>query len=68
MCVIAAGDPGEGARHAIHTLQALPRDFRDNALVRRTAALSLGVVPERARTLPAVVEARELLALPPGQP
>jgi transcriptional regulator with XRE-family HTH domain len=68
MCVIAAGDPGEGARHAIHTLQALPRDFRDNALVRRTAALSLGMVPERARTLPAVVEARELLALPPGQP
>jgi transcriptional regulator with XRE-family HTH domain len=68
MCVIAAGDPGEGARHTVRTLQALPRDFRDNALIRRTAALSLGMVPERARTLPAVVEARELLALPPGQP
>jgi hypothetical protein len=67
MCVIAAGDPSEGARYAIHTLQALPQGFRDNALIRRTAALALGVAPERAWTLPAVTEARELLALPPGQ-
>jgi hypothetical protein len=67
LCVIVAGDPGEGARHTIHTLQALPRDFRDSALIRRTATLALGVVPERARALPAVAEARELLALPPGQ-
>jgi transcriptional regulator with XRE-family HTH domain len=67
MCTIAAGDPGAGALHTIRTLQALPPDFRDNALIRRTAALSLGVVPERACTLPAVAEARELLALPPGQ-
>jgi tetratricopeptide (TPR) repeat protein len=67
MCVIVAGDPGEGARHTIHTLQALPLDFRDNALIRRTATLALGVVPEQARTLPAVAEARELLAMPPGQ-
>jgi len=41
--------------------------FRDNVLIRRTAALALGVAPERARTLPAVAEARDLLALPPGQ-
>jgi tetratricopeptide (TPR) repeat protein len=68
MCVIAAGDPGEGARHAIRTLQALPQGFRDNALIRRSAALALAAVPEGARTLPAVAEARELLALPPGQP
>jgi hypothetical protein len=67
MCVIAAGDPGEGARHTIRTLQALPPDFRENALLRRSAALALGAVPERAQTLPAVAEARELLALPPGQ-
>jgi tetratricopeptide (TPR) repeat protein len=67
MCTIAAGDPGEGARHTVRTLQALPRHFRENALVRRTAALSLGAVPERARALPAVAEAHELLALPPGQ-
>ncbi len=67
MCIVAAGDPSEGARHTVRTLQALPQGFRDNALVRRTAALSLGVVPERARALPAVAEARELLALPPGQ-
>ena len=67
MCVIAAGDPTEGARHTVRTIQALPRDFRDNALIRRTAVLVLGAVPERARTLPAVTEARELLALAPGQ-
>jgi predicted Zn-dependent protease len=67
MCVIAAGDPSEGARHTVHTLQALPQGFRDNVLIRRTAVLALGAVPERARALPAVAEARELLALAPGQ-
>jgi transcriptional regulator with XRE-family HTH domain len=67
MCVIAAGDPSEGARHTVHTLQALPQHCRDNAVIRRTAVLVLAVVPERARTLPAVAEARELLALPTGQ-
>jgi len=56
-----------GARHAVYTLQALPQHSRDNAVIRRTAVLALGVVPERARTLPAVAEARELLALSPGQ-
>ncbi len=67
MCIVAAGDPSEGARHTVRTIQALPEGFRDNALVRRTAALSLGAVPERVRTLPAVAEARELISLPPGQ-
>ena len=67
MCVVAAGDPSEGARHTIRTLQALPPHFRENALLRRSAALALGAVPERALALPAVAEARELLALPPGQ-
>ena len=67
LCVVAAGDPSEGARHTIHKLETLPPHCRDNAVIRRTAALVLGVVPERARTLPSVAEARELLALPPGQ-
>jgi len=67
MCVIAAGDPSEGARHTVRTLKALPRHVRSNALVCRTAALALGAVPEGARALPAVAEAHELLALPPGQ-
>jgi tetratricopeptide (TPR) repeat protein len=66
MCIVAAGDPSEGARHTVRTLKALPRHIRSNALVCRTAVLALGAVPERARTLPAVAEARELLALPPG--
>jgi tetratricopeptide (TPR) repeat protein len=67
MCLVAAGDPSEGARHTVHTLQALPRHCRDNAVIRRTAVLVLDGVPDRARTLPAVAEARELLALAPGQ-
>ena len=67
MCMIVAGDPSEGARHTVCTLQALPQHFRENALIRRSAAFALGAVPERARALPAVAEARELLALPPGQ-
>jgi transcriptional regulator with XRE-family HTH domain len=67
MCLIAAGDPSEGARHTVHTLQALPQHCRDNAVIRRTATFALGAVPEPARALPAVAEARELLALPLGQ-
>jgi transcriptional regulator with XRE-family HTH domain len=67
MCVITAGDPSEGALQAIRSLEALPHHCRDNAVIRRTAALALGAIPDRARTLPAVAEARELLALPPGQ-
>ena len=67
MCIVAAGDPSEGARHTVRTLRALPGYFRDNAVIRRTAVLVLGAVPERARALPAVAEARELLALAPGQ-
>jgi transcriptional regulator with XRE-family HTH domain len=67
LCVVAAGDPSEGARHTVRTLQGLPQGLHENALIRRTAVLVLGAVPERARTLPAVAEARELLALPTGQ-
>ncbi|MCW3045148.1 MAG: helix-turn-helix domain protein [Actinobacteria bacterium] len=66
MCVVAAGDPSEGARYTVRTLQALPQHCRDNTVIHRTAVLVLGAIPERARTLPAVAEARELLALPPG--
>ncbi|MEA2501087.1 MAG: hypothetical protein QOD01_1198, partial [Actinomycetota bacterium] len=67
MCIVAAGDPSEGARHTVRTLQALPQHCRDNAVIRRTAVLVLGAVPERARALPAVAEARDLLALPLGR-
>ena len=66
MCMIVAGDPSEGARHAVRTLQELPQHSRDNVVIRQTAVLVLARVPERARTLPAVVEARELLARPRG--
>jgi hypothetical protein len=65
-CLIVAGDPSEGARHAICAIQALPSEHRHDALVRRTAALALDQVPEAARSLPAVAEARDLLAAPSG--
>jgi hypothetical protein len=66
ICLIVAGDPAEGARHTVHTIQALPTGHRQDGLVHRTAALALDLVPDSARALPAVAQARDLLALPPG--
>jgi transcriptional regulator with XRE-family HTH domain len=66
-CLIVSGDPGEGARHAARTLRALPADHHRDVLVHHTAALALSKVPDRARRLPDVIQARELLALP-GRP
>jgi hypothetical protein len=63
-CLIVAGDLTEGARHAAHTLQALPAAHHKDVLVHHTAALALSRVPDRARRLPDVIQARELLALP----
>ncbi|GAA3748630.1 hypothetical protein GCM10022225_36020 [Plantactinospora mayteni] len=68
ICLIAAGDPSEGARHVVRIVGALPDPLRRDALVRRTAALALDVVPASAAKLPAVSEAHELLALPIGMP
>jgi hypothetical protein len=65
-CLIVAGDPSEGARHVVRTLDALPAAHRQDALVHRTAALALDVVPDAALSLPAVAEARERLALASG--
>jgi hypothetical protein len=65
-CLIVTGDPAEGARHALRTLQALPSDCHRDVLVRHTAALALSKIPVRARRLPDVVQARELLALQVG--
>jgi hypothetical protein len=66
-CLIVTGDPAEGARHAMRTLQVLPADCHRDVLVRHTAALALSKIPPRARRLPDVLQARELLALPAGQ-
>lgn len=63
-CLIVAGDPSEGARHAIRTLEALPVDHRRDALLHRTATLALDRVPDGTFDLPAVAEARDRLALP----
>jgi tetratricopeptide (TPR) repeat protein len=68
MCLITSGDPAEGARHAIRTLQALPPGRHHDGLVRRTAEFTLAAVPARARSLPDVRAARQMLALPAGQP
>jgi transcriptional regulator with XRE-family HTH domain len=66
-CLIVSGDPSEGARHAIRTIEAIPVEHRDDAVVHRTAALALDLVPAGARHLPAVVEARERLAPASGR-
>jgi transcriptional regulator with XRE-family HTH domain len=66
ICLINSGDPSEGARHVVRTLTALPAPVRRDAIVRRTAALALDGIPDAAIRLPAVAEARALLALPPG--
>jgi hypothetical protein len=66
-CLIVAGDPAEGARHAARTLQALPTAHHKDVLVHHTAALALSKVPPRARRLPDVIQVRELLALPGRQ-
>ncbi len=65
-CLIAAGDPSEGARHTVRAVQALPTEHRHDALVLRTAVHALDLVPDGARGLPAVAEARDLLALLAG--
>lgn len=67
LCLIAAGDPAGGARHAIRTLQALPPGHHHDALVLRTAEFTLAAVPGNALALPDVRQARHMLALPAGQ-
>ena len=66
ICMVVAGDPSEGARHTVRIVQALPQDRRHDGLVRRSATLVFEKVPERARSLPAVAEARDLVGLPAG--
>jgi hypothetical protein len=64
--LIRSGDPAEGARHVVRTIEALPAGYRQSAVVRQSAASALGLVPAGAAGVPAVTEARELLALPRG--
>jgi hypothetical protein len=63
LSLIRGGDPSEGARHVVRAIQAMPAGFRASGATRR-AALALEAVPADAVDLPAVAEARELLALP----
>jgi hypothetical protein len=64
--LIQSGDPSEGARQVVRTVEALPAGYRQSALIRQNATRALTAVPAGAAGVPAVVEARELLALPPG--
>jgi hypothetical protein len=64
--LILDGDVSEGARHVISTVKALPAGYRGSATVRWKAARALGAAPAGAAAVPAVAEARELLALPLG--
>lgn len=66
MCIVVAGDPAEGARQTVRSFQELPQCYWRDVLVRRTAVHVLDMIPERAHALPAVAEARELIALASG--
>jgi hypothetical protein len=66
LSLVLWGDPSEGARHVARTVEAMPGAYRDSALIRQNAAQVLALVPAGAAGLPAVAEARELLALPSG--
>ena len=63
--LIRGGDPSEGARQITRAIQAMPPGFRTSGAKRR-AALALDAVPASAANSSSVVQARELLALPPA--
>jgi transcriptional regulator with XRE-family HTH domain len=68
MCLITAGDPAEGARHAVRALRGFHAGLlTPGGLVHQTAVSALSVVPPGAWRLPAVQEARQMLALPVGK-
>jgi hypothetical protein len=62
--LIISGDPSEGARHVVRTVQALPPGYQQSALMRRKAARALDAVPAGIANVPTITEARELLSLP----
>ncbi|MGH3567140.1 MAG: hypothetical protein ACRDRH_14135, partial [Pseudonocardia sp.] len=70
LCIVISGDPSEGARHIMRTLEALPpnrrHDARHDGLVWHSASLVFDAIPAPARTLPDVRQARELFMLPGG--
>ena len=51
-CLMRAGDIDEGAWHTVRVLERLPAEFGRDALVRRTAILSLSLAPPSAITHP----------------
>lgn len=65
-CMIITGDPSEGVRHMIRTIEGLPANVSRDGLLRRSAALVLEALPDRAAKLPVVAQARELLAVADG--
>jgi hypothetical protein len=62
--LILDGDPSEGARHVVRTVRALPPGYRGSATLRWKASRALDAAPAGTASVPAVAEARELLALP----
>ncbi|GAA4262818.1 hypothetical protein [Dactylosporangium darangshiense] len=60
-CLVAVGDPIEGARHTIRTLTSLTSPRRHDALIRRSAQHVVDAIPANAAHDPAVCEARHML-------
>jgi hypothetical protein len=65
-CMIMDGFVHEGIAHATTTLQSLPAELRNDALVHNVAQAALTAVPAQARVLAPVAEYRHMLTATTG--
>ncbi|MFZ1984646.1 MAG: hypothetical protein WAU91_09560, partial [Desulfatitalea sp.] len=65
-CMIMDGFVQEGIAHATTTLQSLPAELRNDALVHNVAQAALTAVPAQARVLAPVAEYRHMLTTTTG--
>lgn len=59
--IIASGDPSQGVRHIVTMLERIEPSFR-HGFVGTSAEFALHALPEKAKRLPAVRQARELIS------
>jgi hypothetical protein len=59
--IIASGDPSQGVRHVVTMLEQIEPSFR-HGFVGTSAEFALHALPENARRLPTVQQARELIS------
>ncbi|MFD0850876.1 helix-turn-helix domain-containing protein [Actinomadura adrarensis] len=66
-CLVQSGDVGEGIEHAARTVKGLSREQRTST-IRRGARMVVEAVPKSKQTEPALIDLREVLALPAVRP